>query len=200
MDERVVTANTEHVAHHQADDTGDTPAVRDDIVDGGIARVLDIHRHACEQLLGVQARNAALRHHLTECTQQRVVRGAGVDRIELPAQADERRRGRGLGRRRIDRVVDVTAPRVDDRRLVAQAPPEQRAGEREALGVLRDRRARDRRGRSGEDEGGHPAARSSARTRGDARLKSFAISENVAFAPLMTPGTPAPGCVPAPTM
>src|SRR4030095_11464295 len=68
---------------------------------------------------------------------------------------------------------------IDHRSVVAAARRQKPRGEREALGVMRDHLARalDRL----------------------AHEKSRSIRRAVAFAELMTPGTPAPGWVPAPT-
>src|SRR5690606_1067389 len=143
-----------------------------------------------EQFVDVSARQRTRAHHPLERPEHRVGDvGVGVDRVEFAAQPGELADLLGA-RYLVDGVVRTAAERVDDRRAVGGPAPEQPRCQREALRVLRDALP----AQLGSDP------RGTGRRRGGAqRCNSSAISAAVAFAELTTPGTPAPGWVPAPT-
>src|SRR5206468_11315018 len=104
-------------------------------------------------------------------------------------------------RRQVDGVVAPAAPGIKHGRVVAISARQQLAGQREALRTGGQRRARrafrlHHAGSSGRSGG----TQRPATWAGACAVRSFSRTPTVAFAELTTPGTPAPGCVPAPTM
>ena len=176
--------------HHEPDHTGHPVAVEQQLVHGLVAVAEDVHLHAGQQLGGVVPRNPPGEGHLLEGLQGRLgLRRAGVDGGELHAQALER--GRLIRwRAQIDRIIRPTAPRIHRRGIVAAGRREQPGGQREALRVrLQDLPA----------DLPWVHRRHATSFAGSASPRSPAITRAVAFAEFTTPGTPAPGWVPAPT-
>src|SRR5690606_4679583 len=90
----------------------------------------------------------------------------------------------------IHEIVGAPAPGVEHVHFGAASPRQDPRSEREALGVLRDDVRRLGFERQGCERGVHAAA---------CFLRSSSTTLTVALAELITPGSPAPGCVPAPT-
>ena len=166
----------EHEAHRARHPEGVPPQLSERVV----LPAGDVHRHAVEQRGGIRDRDPALTGDGLEARGLETGRSRTVvERAQLATQLLEDA-GALRGRRAVDRVVAAATPRVDGRDLVPPFPREEATGEREALRVL------------GED----PAA--VADVGGHARRSASTVAA-VALAELSTPGTPGPGCVPAPT-
>ena len=176
--------------HH----AGDVPAVVEGVLQRLVAPRRDVHCEAVDQLDRVALGDLA---SLGDAREGRVVgiacrlarqRGAGLGVVPGEPLAGGGFVGRGHAVAEflaVDHVVAVAAPGVEHLRVRACLGVEQRRGGGEA------RRAPLANGFAAglfQVDGGHAAA-----------PRSAIISPAVALAEPITPGTPAPGCVPAPT-
>ncbi len=132
--ERTVVPETEDVAHHEPHHPGRPVAVAQQVFVRSEPVTFGVHRHPREQLVEVEAGNAALSHHLPKGAGHRRQRSFTVDEVELGAQAGQRR-GSLDGRHLVDGVVHAPQVGVDDGGLVADRWGEQARGEVEALRV-----------------------------------------------------------------
>ena len=196
----VVRLHAHHERHHHAHHARHVPAVVERVLDGLVAARRDVHGEAVEQLDGVAFGDVAGEGHALEGGEVGIVGGLAGQRAPglrvEPVQPRLRRLRAGRGHAvaellAVDHVVAVPAPGV------------------EHLGVdagLRRRTARRRRrsssSPSGWSRGWTGRGRWRARRGGYGHAvapRSASISPAVALAEPITPGTPAPGWVPAPT-
>lgn len=185
-------AHPHDVRHHQAHHSRHVVGVVERVLDCFVPSSLDIHAEPGEVLERVAVRDRVPARHLLESREGRMVgRLAGERRPGLLLEP-----GQPLGRvvaplpgsetemLTVDDVVAMPTPSVEHDRAFAHRPIEQAGRGREAL-------------RS--DPDGLRGGRDRIRPPQDTSPASASMSPAVAFADPITPGTPAPGCVPAPT-
>ena len=177
--------------HHDPDDPGDMIAVVQHILDRFVAAVLDVHGESGQQFLGMAGRDVRAPGDAPQRYKDRIAGGAGLQRVGrlLPQLgqprllADPEVRFLRLPQRlAVDHVVAMAAPGVEHDAIVPGRLVEQPRRGGKALGALPHRRFTEF-----DNLVGHC-------------WRSPIISPAVALAEPTTPGMPAPGCVPAPTM
>ena len=130
--ERPLAAHAEHVAEHQADDTGDAKAIAMELGERRIGRIEHVHLHAVEERVRIRSRHSSLEEHALELAKERRILAApGINRIELGAEHGEPG-GLSFASPAVDGVVCSPAPSVERRDAVPLLPVEQLRGEREA--------------------------------------------------------------------
>ena len=175
--------------HHHAHDACDVIAVIQRVVQRPIVAPPDVHRETVDQVQGPAVGKVMPPRHRPQRGKWRADRAAavqGLHRVGLEAREAFRRvaaRLRGAAEfLPVHHVIGVAAPGVKHHRVLANARRHQLRRRGEALRACRDGGLRfgDRRRHAA------PA--------------SASITPAVAFAEPTTPGMPAPGWVPAPTM
>ena len=177
--------------HHHPDNAGDVVAVIQRVRDRRVVTAGDIHLEARQQFLRMPRRNPVTLDDSPKRLENRILdRSAAKREVGLTTQEIEAlplsvakvlplRVAHGLP---IHHIVAMAAPGIEHDGILAGLPVEQPRGGRKAL-----RAARNRILAGGKDRVAH-------------RPASSIISPAVAFAEPTTPGIPAPGWVPAPTM
>ena len=182
MGQRFGSTHAHDVTHHQADRARDAVAVAQERVPAFVAR--RSRRPSPSRRAARRGSRAGCRARVPPSGRARAAgRPSARPRRSPSSSARSRSEPRPLlaGRREVDGVVGTAAVGVDRDGVVRDRRGEQPRREREALRVLlRSSRA--------------PASVRSAHV-----AKSSRMTRAVALAELTTPGTPAPGWVPAPT-
>ena len=186
------------VGHHHAHHARDEVAVTAALLERLVALPHDVHPVAVEVVEGVAVGDVVAADRLLEGGERRLLNGlAGEGAARLALQGGEPLGGR-LGRGAscaeaqnllVDAVVAVAAPGVEEERAFPCRGGEEAGRSREALRAASDLRPASR------DEWVHGSPSNCVPPRRDRP----SISPAVALADPTTPGTPAPGCVPAPT-
>jgi len=190
--QRRAVAHAHEVRHHDSHRARDPIAVNEEVLHARVADPADVCRHAVQQLVGITAWDPVALEDVPQSLERRIrERRFAANGVELAAQSfDRRARGLRIGGQ-IDGVVAAAAPGIEQRRVVADARGHEARGPGERTRVAAQDSPRQRLPRRHRR---HDAIASAASPR------SAVTSRAVAFPELITPGTPAPGCVPAPTM
>ena len=181
-----------------ADHAGDVEGVVEHLVERGVGASLHVHGEAVEQRQRLGLGDRRRLRHLPQRLERRRQGRVAPERQTGEAAKLRQPFTRALGLHphavaenlAVHDVVAVPAPGVQPPGRAALAPAHQALGEREALGARPDDRL-DLAGQVGAgcDRDAHAAA----------FARSPRITPAVALAEPTTPGTPAPGWVPAPT-
>jgi hypothetical protein len=184
--------DTHHLRHHHPHHAGHVVGVKQGVLQGAIRPALHIHLEAVQEVQRVARGDAVTQRDPLECGEGRVLhRLSGEGPQGLVLQPLQLGGGEGGGQPdgavaqdlAVDLVVAMATPGVEQIGVLPHARVEQACGGGEAG------RSAFYAGAAGvQNDVAHPPCASSS------------ISEAVALAEPITPGTPAPGWVPAPTM